>query len=476
MAKQFLSTHTKNQSSLTLFTLFSWMWAIALLFHLAQGTGEYSVTIHHPQRLALFCCCLALLFRPSAAWLFLCAIILTLIDGWVTLPFVSNHWIVEILASLSFLAGYLHLALKRRTWTPDPEQWFQWIAPAGRWFLILMYFFGVFHKLNTDWFLPEISCAVALWKHYIIPLPEWLAKANWAHYSAIYGTLIIETAIIIVLLWFRRWSKWAILTGICFHGILIGLNKYAFYWNFSSLSFALHFLFLPEATGANWQNSRLYQMLCRPPYANCVSAGIGILFIGFAYGIHRGITGPIYLCWFVFTLGVAWFVYRFAVYPQSDAPGRRALFVSPSLAVNAVIALFFLNGVSPYIGLKTDSTIAMYSNLYTENGTTNHLLFNTPPYWFDYQNEVVVIKASSDPALRRLVRRKKPILLHQLQQKIHRRYPKAKRHSISYEMKGETYSYSRVEDDPLLQSSNYWSMKLLAFKALDFSHPKRCTH
>ena len=42
----------------------------------------------------------------------------------------------------------------------------------------------------------------------------------------------------------------------------------------------------------------------------------------------------------------------------------------------------------------------MFSNLHTEGGQTNHLLFSSPPYLFDYQQDVVQIIATSSPAPR----------------------------------------------------------------------------
>jgi len=46
---------------------------------------------------------------------------------------------------------------------------------------------------------------------------------------------------------------------------------------------------------------------------------------------------------------------------------------------------------APYLGLKTESPIAMFSNLHTEGGISNHLLFSQPPYLFDYQSKVVKV-------------------------------------------------------------------------------------
>jgi hypothetical protein len=66
--------------------------------------------------------------------------------------------------------------------------------------------------------------------------------------------------------------------------------------------------------------------------------------------------------------------------------------------------LVFLNGLAPHVGFKTTHSFAMYSNLRTEDGTSNHYLF---PAWlqvFDYGSDLVTIEWSTDPMLNDLSR------------------------------------------------------------------------
>ncbi len=58
-----------------------------------------------------------------------------------------------------------------------------------------------------------------------------------------------------------------------------------------------------------------------------------------------------------------------------------------------------LNSVSPYVGLKTESSLTMFSNLHTEGDQWNHLLFPEAVRVFPYQDHPVRILASNDPAL-----------------------------------------------------------------------------
>ena len=51
--------------------------------------------------------------------------------------------------------------------------------------------------------------------------------------------------------------------------------------------------------------------------------------------------------------------------------------------------LVVLNGMCPYLGLKTDSSFAMFSNLRTEPGFANHLVMPHGPQPFGFQGDLV---------------------------------------------------------------------------------------
>ena len=63
------------------------------------------------------------------------------------------------------------------------------------------------------------------------------------------------------------------------------------------------------------------------------------------------------------------------------------------------ILLLAVNSVSPYVGLKTESSFTMFSNLHTEQGSWNHLLIPEAVRVFPYQDQLVRITASNDRAL-----------------------------------------------------------------------------
>jgi hypothetical protein len=82
----------------------------------------------------------------------------------------------------------------------------------------------------------------------------------------------------------------------------------------------------------------------------------------------------------------------------SQSHSARSLRIHHPVFVAGVL-LMVLNSVSPYVGLKTDSSLTMFSNLHTEGGQWNHLLIPEAVRVFAYQDHPVRILASNDPAL-----------------------------------------------------------------------------
>jgi hypothetical protein len=61
--------------------------------------------------------------------------------------------------------------------------------------------------------------------------------------------------------------------------------------------------------------------------------------------------------------------------------------------------LMVINATGPYIGLKTQTSWSMFSNLHTENGMSNHLIVPAGIQITNWQYDLVEIIDSSDPLL-----------------------------------------------------------------------------
>jgi len=80
-------------------------------------------------------------------------------------------------------------------------------------------------------------------------------------------------------------------------------------------------------------------------------------------------------------------------------PGAAGLAgVLPQVGVLTLI-LAMLNGACPYLGLKTQATWSMFSNLHVEGGVSNHLLIPASLQPFGYAHDCVTVVKTNVPAL-----------------------------------------------------------------------------
>jgi len=253
---------------------------------------------------------------------------------------------------------------------------------SGQGTLLVMYFFGIFHKINTDFLNPASSCAVALWEK--MPAPLNYIDHPIMHYIAIYGTFFVEGLLIAALL-NKRYRHIGISLGILFH-LLLSLSNYAMYISFTTLAITLHCLFLSDDTAKNIIDSSEFkyirEKIKQPLYiflAIVIVISIGVL----AYvGSYTQVTilAMIFIlpiCYLIFKYGIA------GVQAGNNNSGKMIGFF--------VTVVFFINCSLPYLGLKSAQAINMYSNIRLENGVSNHLVFSSSTHYFNYLNDTVVI-------------------------------------------------------------------------------------
>lgn len=395
----------------------------------------------------------------------------------VRLPVASNNKTITTVFDFCLLASAGWLAF--RTKRIDRVEFYELLRIPARLLLAIMYFYGIFHKINTDFLDPTVSCAVGLYKP--LASPFGLEDNLIGRYLAIWSTFVIEGIAIVALFW-RRWFAVGLLIALVFHYI-IPISAYSWYMDFSSLVFALYMLSMPREASAQIYTI-VYTHLVHPLRHMLGRVGVlapAIVVIGVAGGVVLALALAIpgrpalmllhsifILVWAVVG-GAAMTVMAYAAvqhlpYNVTNAPAApRWPYIIPGL--------FFLSCLSPYVGLKTESSINMFSNLHTEGGTSNHLLMPEPPYLFDYQRNVVRVVDSSSAALRKTGERG----LYNVQFTIDeylRRHPEA---WVSYTRNGQLFE--RVTAADLTSRPASWiERKLLIFKHVDMERPKVCTH
>jgi len=461
------------------YNIFCCVWAIATLFHIANLQAfSANFTLFSLTTAAIF-----LIAKPSSLIRLLIFISLQLYNVYSTMPNVSNHWLLTALVNLTILHTLVYLVIKRKTFYIDKAEFLETFAPLVKIELIILYFYAVFHKLNAGFFNTEASCAVEfiLYQNVyynFMPDSKTLLTLN------IYFTLLVET-LIPLLICIRKTRYWGILIGLLFH-CAIAYNPINGFYDFSSFIFALYFLF--TSTGFSDKinsiyrklNSRKAKLKDQLLQFNLVNLAIfAVILLGSIVLIfvadrafsdffrHIIWTGYSFIFILVFILSMA--------AKGKEKPEKNNTFSVVHYSLLLVPFLVLFNGLCPYLGLKTETSYAMFSNLRTEGGVSNHFIMPASLQIFDYQKDVIEVVSSTSPELQRLADDNKLIVFYKLKQLIRWNKPE----KIEYIRNGErhTFELSKAQaGDELLQSESYLSNKFLSFREFTRSGVQACGH
>ena len=401
-------------------------------------------------------------------------------------PDTPNHQLLYAIGSATVLCAF-PLAVRRIGGRPSPRDWLESFAPVLRVELFVLYFFGVLHKLNRDYFDPTVSCAVST---FVGVAPDWLdalATSSAASRSAlIVGSLVVESAVP-VLLAFGRTRRFGIAVGALFHGFL-GLRFYAF----STGLLALYALFVPSAL---WESAaaRIAARRARGGLAAALlsqsAASLAALLVVAGFGLsgalsHAGPAGAALArisfplsagSWIALIAGpLAWLLTSRALAASFSgaSPGR---VVRTPLLVFPLLVLF--HGFTPYLGLRTVPAFSMFSNLRTEGGLTNH--------WFmpsralrvaDFQEDLVTVLSAQDEELLRFARRPRRTF-YDFKLRIQRMAAAGKRDlAVSFRRGGEVRDLTAAEVDPeLMAPVPWWQRKWLKFRPVPIAAKRECS-
>lgn len=346
---------------------------------------------------------LLVLYKPSSWWRF---VLFVLID-WVSiaweLPLHPNHIFFTWFVDGTLLASFAMVAATNKD---NPQigletKWYTAVAPWIRIELCVLYFFTVFHKLNYSYFDIDWSCAARLHTDIYRRFPL-LPQADWALNVAIYGTLIIETAIPL-LLSFRRTRLVGAVMGLSFHAMLAA-HPHMGLISFSSMMTSLFTVFLPQSTAVALKPTSKLRKVRR-----WVAIGMGALFLPWilrsvlpsSLHLEDVITHAWKAGFIAFYCYIALCLVMFVRSQRMTRNEKRVMEGSwrshPILAV--FIVLLLINGFGPYFGLRTQTSFSMFSNLHTENGESNHLIMPSGIQLTNWQYDLVEIVDSNEPDL-----------------------------------------------------------------------------
>jgi hypothetical protein len=458
------------------FAVVAFTWAMAGLVHNGSAGDFVRVSVDIGFTLAAF----AVVLKPNSVRRFAIMLVALVPSMWAHAPYITNHWIIYAFGSAWFALAGIILALRERS-LPNGAAWLEMCAPALRIATLIVYFWVVFHKLNVSFFDPELSCAVEMFGwlagKFGIPVSPWMSP------FAIWGTLLAEAAIP-VLLAFRRTRLLGIAGGIVFHAML-GINGF---FNFTAVVTSLYALFLDGEFGRQLVALRSIPQVARASalllafarhratlWGGCAFF-IGLMFLPGVMGWDPSRAAVVCrftseVLWLAYTgialglLGLAWW------------NGQRSMGDAVSFRVRglgwAVVVLFIVNGTSPYLGFKTENSFSMFANLRTEGPYWNHYFVPASVRVLDYQDELVQIVRSSDPALAHSASNEGEWIYYQF----HRHVAARPDISVVYRRGGETFDVARIGDDPVLSvPPSAWKQRWLWFRPVRSLERNRCSH
>lgn len=471
-------------------TLFPGLWCWALLMHQATfDRWRYS-----PIGWALCGCAIALALRPRSLLVLLVTVAVNSVYSIQCLPETANHLLFEGFVCFTWLLAFgihalreqrggrpLSKIFERPAGAPHPLEGSRRPLALG---LLLVYWISVLHKLNYDFVNPDTSCASYMYRRVSESLP-FLPNAVWAEHVAIWGTLLAEAAVPVLLLARRTWQL-GLVAALAFH-LLLGFDPTPGIYSFTGLLYAMFILVLPQSfvstaadllerlkdrwgartlDGARWLG---------------LSAAVAIL----AYGATRDDRWS-FRAGFVFFL--VWATLVAAGYlttlwysladgaTEAGAEAARSLPRAAPAVTWLLPCIVLLNGMNPYLGLRTQLSFSMFSNLRTEGGQPNHLFMPRLLQLGDYQEDLVEILSSDDPDLATLS--KQQLLLPYFE--FRRVVSGSEDLRVTYLRGGKEHTFECVQgqcnDEELAQPYSRLMGRLLYFRPVDKGPHMMCRH
>lgn len=453
--------------------MFAVAWALAAIWHLlgnVDGAPWWAQAI-------LVAGAGAVLVRPGDPVALALLAVGGLITVWEEAPFLGNHWLLAGFVDLAILAAVITATLRRRV--SDRTDLGNRLLPAARLCLLAFYPFAAFAKLNSAFFDRSVSCAPYYFRESTHSLGlGWLdgGGAAWVDNAVIYGTTIVELAIPLLLV-LRRTRHVGVVVALVFHAVL-ALDRSHEFFDFSSVLLALFILFLPPDAGS-WVVERVGSVRARLALRHeqlpervhlglaAVPVTVGILVLLDALSVERArLVG--WWPWQLYAVAVTVLVLRYLRQHRSQPLVR----LRPHHALFAVVPLLVaLNGLTPYLELKTGYGWNMYANLRTVDGDSNHFIVRRTFPLTDEQDDIVRIIHSSSSVLAAYAATDYGLTWRQLRIYL-AEHPDV---SITYRRGRETVSLHRAADRPeLVARVPGWLEKLQLFRAVDLREPERC--
>jgi hypothetical protein len=444
--------------------------------------AQTSTRLRADWQTAGFIIALVVLVRPFSKVTFLSLALVEVLSVLIALPSINTNRLLQLFIFATIASTGVYVFARNGFRKLDSGEWLALFEPLLRLQLVIVYGLAAWHKLNVDFLNPQSSCAVFLFER--TPFWHLRANSNTLRWSLILGTVVTEM-LLPVTLSIRRTRNFAICYGALFH-ISLGFSEF---YAFSITMMSLLFLFTP----ADFCDAAIELWHRRKPWINwavsivlltIVTAMVILTALKFGPSfaeIRRASTfvGRLNMVWLTvgywawywmllfYLLPLGLFVWLWYRQPASFKPSAKCFRPMP-LVFLVLPALLVFDGLNPYLGLKTDTAFAMYSNLRSEGGITNHLIWRHPLALANYQVDLIQIVESNNASLQAIATRGWPIPFFDLRRRVYGLTRDGEKNiSVTFIRNGKTTRVEKAELDPdLATQPSLLERKLLLFRAI----------
>ncbi len=358
------------------------LWATAIFFSYLSARFDYSkigVSYFFSSLLPLIAATYFLMNREKKILGTVFLFLSFLISFFINLPIVPNHRYVLFFASILMILP-IFVSPKK-----EEEFFLSQTVRHVRSLTIIVYFFAFLSKLNWDYLDVNKSCAVVFFRH-IQSLHGFIPNFPLVDLSVVYGSLLVELLIPVFLL--LRFRNAALYLGLVFHFIL-ALDIYKYFTNFSAVMGFLLFVSVGQAALKKFESFSSVTIenvfKTRAKFFLWLLSSLFVLMVtSIVVDFSGGVSESKAILLFVVFRHLMWLIYgsflliaAAKLFLESRNVFAREIVVAKNIRFNllalAVLSLAFINGTTPFVGLKSRTGFNMYGNLRVEPSFSNHL-------------------------------------------------------------------------------------------------------
>lgn len=427
------------------------LWGVAVIAHLA-GNWQYGDVIPRVTPVGLCLTVAGLVATALVVWPRVATMLvlsgLVVVSSILEAPVLGNHWLLAAFVGVAYIA--------------TAGEWVRFV-PVAQTVLVVFYLCAAFAKLNSGFLDPATSCGLFYANQGLAEVGlAPISATSWPGSVTAWGAALVELSVVPLLL-IRRTRRVGAIGAIAFHGLL-SLDLAQHFYDFTAVLVPLFALFLMPEFGERFERAVNHRNVARVVAALALLVGVAVTVANVTpvkAWSAAWLTDGSFVWWVPLLILVIW--------AALGSASVESVSMGTPLAV--VFALLVgLNGVTPYLEIKTAYGWNMYSNLVVVDGESNHFIVRRGLPLRSGHEDLVTIRGSDDSGLRAYA--DEGYLIP---------WPSFLSYTaghpgiaVTYERGGVVHVVDDVSDDDLLRGPVPWWWRFLPLRSINGETPQEC--